>query len=250
MRSKIVQTMEEAVADVPDGATIMFPGFGRTGYPRNLIAALLRQGAKGLTGISNRPGNPGAVMDVGHLIEAGRMKKMVCAFTASPYPSRKSSLEIMEEAGEIVSELVPQGTFVERIRAAGAGIGGFYTETGVGTEIAEDKERRTIDGRDHILEFPLPADYAFIRAYRADALGNLQFRLTQRNFNPIMAMAATDDHSGGGAAHSRSRRNRPGRGAHAGPRRRPGRQDPAGAGWHLGHRHQWMTVARAAPVQM
>ena len=108
MRSKIVQTMDEAVADVPDGATIMFPGFGRTGYPRNLIAALLRQGAKDLTGISNRPGNPGAVMDVGHLIEAGRMKKMICAFTASPYPSRKSSLEIMEEAGEIVSELVPR----------------------------------------------------------------------------------------------------------------------------------------------
>ena len=141
LRSKIVQTMDEAVADVPDGATIMFPGFGRTGYPRNLIAALLRQGAKDLTGVSNRPGNPGAVMDVGHLIEAGRMKKMVCAFTASPYPSRKSGLEIMEEAGEIVSELVPQGTFVERIRAAGAGIGGFYTETGVGTEIAEGKEQ-------------------------------------------------------------------------------------------------------------
>ena len=190
MRSKIVQTMDEAVADVPDGATIMFPGFGRTGYPRNLIAALLRQGAKDLTGISNRPGNPGAVMDVGRLIEAGRMKKMICAFTASPYPSRKSSLEIKEEAGEIVSELVPQGTFVERIRAAGAGLGGFYTATGVGTEIAEGKECRTIDGRDYILEFPLPADYAFIRAYRADAIGNLQFRLSQRNFNPIMAMAA------------------------------------------------------------
>jgi 3-oxoadipate CoA-transferase alpha subunit len=188
--SKIFETMDQAVADVPDGATIMFPGFGRTGYPRNLIAALIRHGAKDLTGISNRPGNPGAVMDVGHLIEAGRMKKMICAFTASPYPSRKSSLEIKEEAGEITSELVPQGTFVERIRAAGAGIGGFYTVTGVGTEIAEGKEHRSIDGRDHILEFPLPADYAFIRAYRADSTGNLQFRLTQRNFNPIMAMAA------------------------------------------------------------
>lgn len=191
MDNKIFETMDQAVADIRDGATIMFPGFGRTGYPRNLIAALLRQGARGLTGISNRPGNPGALMDVGHLIEAGRIKKMVCAFTASPYPSRKSSLEIKEEAGEIVSDLVPQGTFVERIRAAGAGIGGFYTATGVGTEIAEGKERRIIDGREYILEFPLPADYAFIRAYRADTSGNLQFRLSQRNFNPIMAMAAT-----------------------------------------------------------
>lgn len=191
MNSKILQTMDQAVEDIEDGSTIMFPGFGRTGYPRNLIAALLRQGAKSLIGISNRPGNPGSVMDVGHLIEAGRVAKMICAFTASPYPSKKSSLEIKEEAGEIESELVPQGTFVERIRAAGAGIGGFFTPTGVGTEIANGKESRIIDGREYILEYPLRADYAFIRAFRADTIGNLQFRLSQRNFNPIMAMAAT-----------------------------------------------------------
>ena len=190
VKTKIYDTMDEAVADIPDGASIMFPGFGQTGYPRNLIAALLRQGAKDLTGISNRAGNPGAVMDVGHLIEAGRMRKMVCTFTASPYPSRKSSLEVRVEAGEVEAELVPQGTFVERIRAAGAGVAGFYTATGVGTELADGKELRTIDGREYLLEYPLAADYAFIRAYRADAGGNLQFRLSQRNFNPIMAMAA------------------------------------------------------------
>ena len=182
--------MDEAVADIPDGATIAFGGFGRTGFPRNLTAALLRQGAKKLTGLSNTAGGQGDEITVGNLIDAGQMKKMVCAFTASPHPSRRNALELMEEAGEIEAELVPQGTFIERIRAAGAGIGAFYTPTSVGTELAEGKEHRSFNGREHVLEYAMPADYAFIRAYRADTWGNLQYRLSQRNFNPMMALGA------------------------------------------------------------
>ena len=190
MKSKVYATFDEAVADIPDGSTIMFPGFGPVGVPRNLIAALLRQGAKNLTGISNNVGRVGNFMDVGRLVEAGRVKKMICAFSAAPHPSQAVAFEKLDEAGEIEAELVPQGTLAERIRAAGAGIGGFYTPTGAGTELAEGKESRVINGREYLLEYALPADYAFIRALRADAWGNLQYRLTQRNFNPIMAQAA------------------------------------------------------------
>ena len=190
MRNKVFSTFDEAVADIPDGATIMFSGFGAPGVPRNLIAALLRQGAKVLTGISNRHGHEDGLMDVGKLIEAGRMKKMICSFTAATHPSRALAFEKLYEAGEIEGEIVPQGTLAEKIRAAGAGIGAFYTPTGVGTEVADGKEHRTINGQQYLLEYPLPADYAFIRAYRADAWGNLQYRLTQRNFSPIMAQAA------------------------------------------------------------
>jgi 3-oxoadipate CoA-transferase alpha subunit len=190
MKSKVYTTLDDAVADIPDGSTIMFGGFGAPGLPRNLIGALLRQGADGLTGISNNHGRVGDLMDPGRLIEAGRVKKMVCAFTAAPHPSLALTFEKMHEAGEIEGELVPQGTLAERIRAAGAGIGAFYTPTSVGTELARDKEHRTINGREYVLEYPLHADYAFIRAHRADAWGNLQYRLTQRNFNPIMAQAA------------------------------------------------------------
>ena len=178
-------SLDEAVADVPDGATIMFGGFGAPGVPRNLIAVLLRQGAKGLTGISNTPGWPGHSVDVARLIEAKRVKKIICSFVhASP------TLEELIEAGEMEVELVPQGTLSERIRAAGAGIGAFYTPTGVGTEVAKGKEHKNIDGREYLLEYPLRADYAFIRAHRADTSGNLQYRLSQRNFGPIMAQAA------------------------------------------------------------
>ena len=185
MKSKVFQSLDEAVADVPDGATIMFGGFGAPGVPRNLIAALLRQGANGLTGISNTPGWPGHAVDVARLIEGGRVRKMVCSFVhASP------TLEELIEAGEMELELVPQGTLSERIRAAGAGIGAFYTPTGVGTEAAKGKEHKSISGRDYLLEYPLRADYAFIRAHQADTSGNLQYRLSQRNFGPIMAQAA------------------------------------------------------------
>ena len=190
MKSKVFSTFDEAVADIPDGSTIMFPGFGGTGMPRNLIVALHRQGAKNLTGISNGHGGRGEA-DVGMLIEAHQMRKMICAFTAPTHPSRIVPFVQMYNDGEIEAELVPQGTLAERIRAAAAGVGGFYTPTSVGTELAEGKEHREFDGRTHVLEYPLPADYAFIRAWKADTFGNLQFRLTQRNFNPIMAMAAT-----------------------------------------------------------
>jgi 3-oxoacid CoA-transferase A subunit len=168
----------------------MSPGFGNVGVPRNLLAALNRQGAKNLTGISN---NAGAVEDrvqIGTLVEAGQIKKMICAFTAPTHPSRITPFVKMYNNDEIDAELVPQGTLAERIRAAAAGIGAFYTPASVGTELAEGKEHRDINGRTYVLEYPLPADYAFIRCWRADTFGNLQFRLAQRNFNPIMAMAA------------------------------------------------------------
>jgi 3-oxoadipate CoA-transferase alpha subunit len=192
MKNKIYSTFREAVDDIPDGSTIMFPGFGPVGHPRNLMAALLEQGAKDLTGIANGSGgfaNTGP-MDLGRLIEAKRFRKMVCAFTSGTHPSRVTPFETLHEAGEIESELVPQGTLAERIRAAAAGIGAFYTPASVGTELAVDKEHRTIDGRQYVLEYPLHADYAFVHAWRADSFGNLQFRRSQRNFNPIMAQAA------------------------------------------------------------
>ena len=190
MKNKVYPSLDAAVADIPDGSTIMFPGFGPAGLPRNLIGALLRQGAKEITGICNNHGRVGNLMDVGRLIEAGRVKKMICAFTAAPHPSQALTFEKLHESGEIEAELVPQGTLAERIRAAAAGIGAFYTPTGVGTEVAQGKEHRVINGREYLLEHPLPADYAFIRAYRSDTWGNLQYRLSQRNFNPIMAQAA------------------------------------------------------------
>ena len=191
MKNKIYPSFDAVVADIPDGATIMFADFGGIGAPQNLIAALHWQGAKDLTGISNEHGGTDGRIDVGTLIEAGRMKKMVCSITAPTHPSRATPFVRRYNAGEIDGELVPQGTLAERIRAAGAGIGAFYTPTGAGTEIAAGKECREIDGRTYLLEYPLPADYAFIRAWQADTFGNLRFRLAQRNFNPIMAMAAT-----------------------------------------------------------
>ena len=191
MRNKIYREFDDAVSDIPDGSTVMFPGFGGVGIPRNLIAALHRQGAKNLTGVSNNAGALDEKVDVGTLVEAGQMKKMICAFTAATHPSRITPFVRMYNNDEVDAELVPQGTLAERMRAAGAGIGGFYTPTSVGTELAEGKEHREINGRIHVLEHPLPGDYAFIRAWRSDTFGNLQFRLTQRNFNVVMAMAAT-----------------------------------------------------------
>ena len=191
MKNKIYPDFDAAVADIPDGITFMSPGFGNVGVPRNLLAALNRQGAKNLTGISN---NAGAVEDrvqIGTLVEAKQIKKMICAFTAPTHPSRITPFVEMYNNDEIDAELLPQGTLAERIRAAAAGIGAFYTPASVGTELAEGKEHREINGRTYVLEYPLPADYALIRCWRADTFGNLQFRLAQRNFNPIMAMAAT-----------------------------------------------------------
>lgn len=189
--SKILSSFAEAVGDIPDGSTIYFPGFAGPGTPRNLIGALLTHGARNLTGISNSAGGRDDQMDVGTLIRAGQFKKMIMAFTASPHPSVVTPFDELYQSDRIEAELVPQGTLAERIRAAGAGIGAFYTRTSVGTELADGKEHRVFDGKEHVLEYPLPADYAFIRAWRADESGNLQYRLTQRNFNPIMAIAAT-----------------------------------------------------------
>ena len=190
MKNKIYQTFDEAVADIPDGVTIMCPGFGGVGVPRNLVAALHRQGAKNLTIVSNNSGYFDDRVDAGTLVEAGQVKKMIAAFTAPTHPSHVTPFVRMYNDDEIDAELVPQGTLAERIRAAGAGIGGFYTPTSVGTELAEGKEHREINGRVHVLEHPLPGDFAFIRAWKADTFGNLQFRMAQRNFNPLMAIAA------------------------------------------------------------
>ncbi len=191
MKNKIFSSFDAAVADIPDGATFMSPGFGNVGVPRNLLSALHRHGAKHLTGISNNAGRLDERIDVGMLIEAGQVRKMICAFTAPTHPSQVTPFVRMYNNDELDAELVPQGTLAERIRAAAAGIGAFYTPTSVGTELAEGKEHRDINGRTYVLEYPLHADYALIRAWKSDTFGNLQFRLAQRNFNPIMAMAAT-----------------------------------------------------------
>jgi 3-oxoacid CoA-transferase A subunit len=190
MKNKVYKTFDEAVADISDGITFMSPGFGGVGVPRNLLAALHRKGPKNLTGISNNAGTLDEKVDVGTLIEAGQVKKMICAFTAPTHPSQISPFVRMYNNDEIDAELLPQGTLAERVRAAASGIGAFYTPTSVGTELAEGKEHREINGRMYVLEYPLHADYALIRAWKADTFGNLQFRLSQRNFNPIMAMAA------------------------------------------------------------
>ena len=190
MKNKIYRTFDAAVADIADGSVFMSPGFGGVGLPRNILAAVHRQGAKNLTGISNNAGTIDTKVDVGTLIAAGQVKKMYCAFTAPTHPSQVTPFSRLYNEDKIDAELLPQGTLAERIRAAASGIGAFYTPASVGTELAEGKEHREIHGRTYVLEYPLHADYAFIRAWKADTFGNLQFRLAQRNFNPIMAMAA------------------------------------------------------------
>ena len=190
MKQKQYSSFDAAVADVPNGATLMLGDFGGIGAPQNLIAAVYHQGVGNLTVISNEHGGTDGRVDVGTLIEAGRVGKIICSITAATHPSRVTPFVQRYNAGEVDAELVPQGTLAERIRAGGAGIGAFFTPTGVGTEISAGKECREIGGRKYLLEYPLFADYAFIRAWRADTFGNLQFRLAQRNFNPIMAMAA------------------------------------------------------------
>lgn len=192
---KIWPSFDEAVRDIPDGAVIAFAGFAAPGMPLNLTAALKRQGARNLTCVSNRPGGgagmPEDSADVGILVKNGQIKRMISSFTAGTRARQTLAFESLYEAGEIEGELVPQGTLVERLRAAGSGIPAFYTPTGWGTEIAEGKEVREFGGRGFVLEMALPVDYAFLRARRADQQGNLQYRLSQRNYNPVMAMAAT-----------------------------------------------------------
>jgi 3-oxoacid CoA-transferase A subunit len=193
-KSKIFASFDKAVGDIPDGATLGFGGFAVVGMPINLYAAVARQGAKGLTCVSNstRGGAtlPGDAPDMGWLIKNDQVKKVVCAFTAPTRASQKLVFSEYYEKGLIDAELVPQGTLAERMRAAGAGIPAFYTPAAVGTELAEGRETRVFGDREYLLEYALPLDYAFIRAYQADAFGNLRFRRSQRNFNPLMAMAA------------------------------------------------------------
>ena len=181
----IAGTAAEAVAGIPDGATVMIGGFGPAGQPVELIDALVGSGATSLTVINNNAGNG----DVGlaALIRAGRVRKMVCSF---PRQADSRHFDQKYRDGEIELELVPQGNLAERIRAAGAGIGAFYTPTGYGTPMAEGKEIREIDGRHYVLEYPLRADYALVKAHQADELGNLVYRKTARNFGPVMAAAA------------------------------------------------------------
>jgi 3-oxoadipate CoA-transferase, alpha subunit len=183
--NKIFQSVEEAVRDVPDGASIMIGGFGDAGVPFELIDALAEQGAKGLTIISNNAGT--GEEGIAKLIKLGRVTKIVCSF---PRQADSKAFDERYLSGELTLELVPQGNLAERIRAAGAGIGAFFTPTAYGTLLAEGKETREIAGRHHVLEYPLFADYAFIKAFRGDALGNLVYRKTARNFGPVMATAA------------------------------------------------------------
>jgi 3-oxoacid CoA-transferase len=181
--NKIVNSPAEAVADIPDGASIMVSGFGLCGIPENLIAALRARGAKGLTVMSNNAGTNDFGITV--LLQNGQVKKMI-----STYVGENKVFEKMFLAGQVEVELVPQGSFAEKMRAGGAGVPAFFTPTGYGTLIAEGKEVRWFGGRPHVLETALTADYAFIKAWKADPLGNLVYRRTTRNFAPMMAMAA------------------------------------------------------------
>jgi 3-oxoadipate CoA-transferase alpha subunit len=183
--NKTFATLEEAVADVPDGATVMIGGFGNAGMPSELIDALIAQGARELTIVNNNAGNGDTGLAA--LLKAKRVRKIICSF---PRQTDSHVFDALYRAGEIELELTPQGNLAERIRAAGAGIGGFFTPTGYGTLLAEGKETRLIDGRHYVLEAPIHADYALIKALRGDRWGNLVYRKTARNFGPIMAMAA------------------------------------------------------------
>lgn len=186
MISKTSENAAAALGDLADGATVMIGGFGLAGQPVQLIDALLEHGASDLTVVSNNAGNGDTGLAA--LIGAKRVRKIICSF---PRQTDSYIFDALYRAGEIELELVPQGNLAERIRAAGAGIGAFFTPTGFGTALAEGKETRTIAGRDYVLEHPITADFALISAYRADRLGNLTYRKTSRNFGPIMASAAT-----------------------------------------------------------
>jgi 3-oxoacid CoA-transferase A subunit len=181
--NKVLRDAEEAVARIPDGASIMMGGFGLAGIPENLVAALQRRGTRDLTIISNNAGTDD--FGIGLLLKARQVRKMI-----STYVGENKEFERQFLQGEIDVELVPQGTFSERMRAAGAGIPAFFTPTGYGTLIAKGKETRDFNGRPHVLEHALHADFAFVKAWQGDRAGNLVYRKTARNFNPVMATAA------------------------------------------------------------
>jgi 3-oxoadipate CoA-transferase alpha subunit len=184
--NKVCSSVAEAVADIPDGATVMVGGFGASGSPIELIHALIDQGATDLTVINNNTGN--GEVGLAALIGNGQVSKMICSF---PRSSQSRVFPQLYQAGKIALELVPQGTLAERIRAAGAGIPAFYTPTAVGTVLAEGKEQREFNGRRYVLEHWLKADFALINCEVADPLGNLTYNKTARNFSPLMCMAAT-----------------------------------------------------------
>lgn len=186
MIDKEYATAADAIADIPDGATVMIGGFGASGSPVELIHALIDQGAKNLTVINNNTGN--GEVGLAALIKNRQVRKMICSF---PRSSQSRVFPELYKAGKIELELVPQGTLAERIRAAGAGIPAFYTPTTVGTTLAEGKETRLFDGRTFVMEPWLKADYALIKCESADRLGNLTYNKTARNFSPLMCMAAT-----------------------------------------------------------
>lgn len=185
MINKIVSSLEAAVAGVQDGSTILIGGFGDAGMPNELIDALIAQGAKDLVIVNNNAGQ--GETGVAALLNTGRVRKIICSF---PRNADSQVFDGLYRSGKLELELVPQGTLVERLRAAGAGIGAFYTPTAFGTELAKAKESRRIDGRDFVLEYPLHGDYALIKAEAADRWGNLVYRKTARNFGPVMVSAA------------------------------------------------------------
>jgi 3-oxoadipate CoA-transferase alpha subunit len=182
---EIAEDADTAVRGIADGSTVLIGGFGRAGLPFALIDAVRASGAKDLVVVNNNAGN--GTSGLAALLAAGQVRKMICSF---PRQSDSFVFDELYRAGKVELEVVPQGNLAERIRAAGAGIGGFYTPTGVGTLLADGKEVRTIDGRDYLLEFPIRGDVALIRAHGADRMGNLVYRKTGRNFGPIMATAA------------------------------------------------------------
>lgn len=185
MIDKTVSTLRDAVAVVDDGATVLISGFGESGNPTELAHALIDHGARDLTLVNNNAGN--GHVGLAALLESGQVRKMICSF---PRSTHSEVFDSLYRDGKIELEVVPQGTLAERIRAAGAGIGGFYTRTTIGTPLAEGKERRDIDGEEYVLEEPLHADIALVKADLADRWGNLTYRLAARNFGPIMCMAA------------------------------------------------------------
>jgi 3-oxoadipate CoA-transferase, alpha subunit len=185
MINKIAESADAALEGVADGATVLVSGFGDAGMPHQLLQALLRQGARGLTVITNNAGI--GATGIGALLAAGRVRKLVCSFPRATGPT---VFDELYATGAVELELVPQGTLSERIRAAAAGIGGFFTRTAAGTQLAEGKETRDIDGRTYVFETPFKCDLALIKAHTGDRWGNLTYRLSARNFAPVMAAAA------------------------------------------------------------
>lgn len=190
MLNKVVASLEDAVAGIQDGSTVLIGGFGASGVPEALLVALLDTGVKGLTVVNNNAGN--GEVGLSQLIRAGRVEKMICSYARSSNPKKPNAQAFADwyREGKIELELVPQGTLAERLRAAGAGIGPFFTPTAYGTRLAQGKETRVIDGRGYVLEAPLQGDVAFVKAHCADAAGNLTYRYASRNFGPVMCMAA------------------------------------------------------------